>query len=558
MRSLRRAASGSPTRSACSSAGAASASAAATSPDSSADQLRRARIRAERRRRPRPRPAPRRNSSIPVRLSPRRVEASSKRTSARSDPGGHLGEELLEDRDRPLAVAREAVEARRPQAPLPCQRRIVRRQLGGELGELGCRRGRPAGGGLLGRGFQLGGDGGVGAFGGERQVAGPLLDVRDRAGERPVHGAALPERRLLVADRGEQRMREPNLRASSSTTPSRAAASSASRTRSRSPCAAATSSTVGRASAATWSRTSSVSAGSRARRSPSSSRRLSGTRSAWPGAGRVSVRTSSRPSSSAKNGLPAVASCTRASSGRVSSSPSRSSSSRCSAPRLSGPSESCSIRSLGKRALELERARQLRAPSAASPAGRPARRAGVAARSGSTPAEAGSSHCRSSSATSTGPLLGQGAQHVEDGEPDRVWIRRLPRPARPAGARPRAPAGAAAAATAATSSKTGASRSESPANESEASASTPRQTRTRANRAARLLDARLPEDRLADPGLAGEDERAGALLDLGEERLDRAELLVAPDDRLRSCLDGFVHRLASLAASPARRTPSLR
>ena len=54
---------------------------------------------------------------------------------------------------------------------------------------------------------------------------------------------------------------------------------------------------------------------------------------------------------------------------------------------------------------------------------------------------------------------------------------------------------------------------------------------TRPNALLGLLDARLPEDRLADPGLAGEDERARALLDLGEERLDRGELLLAPDDR---------------------------
>ena len=56
---------------------------------------------------------------------------------------------------------------------------------------------------------------------------------------------------------------------------------------------------------------------------PSSSCRLSGI--GMPGRlGLVFVRTSSRPSSTAKNGLPAVASRTRASSGRVRSSPARS------------------------------------------------------------------------------------------------------------------------------------------------------------------------------------------------------------------------------------------
>ena len=147
---------------------------------------------------------------------------------------------------------------------------------------------------------------------------------------------------------------------SSSTTPSSAPASSARVTRSRSPCAAATRLTVGRASAAISSRTSRVWPGSRARRPPSRSCKVSGIGRARPGTGRVSVRTSSRPSSSAKKGLPAVASCTRASSGRVRSSPSRSSSSRCTAARLNGPTEIRSSRSVRERALELERLRELR------------------------------------------------------------------------------------------------------------------------------------------------------------------------------------------------------
>lgn len=48
------------------------------------------------------------------------------------------------------------------------------------------------------------------ALGGLREVPGPLLDVRDCPGQRPVHRPALPDRRLLVADRGEQRVREPH------------------------------------------------------------------------------------------------------------------------------------------------------------------------------------------------------------------------------------------------------------------------------------------------------------------------------------------------------------
>ena len=108
---------------------------------------------------------------------------------------------------------------------------------------------------------------------------------------------------------------------SNSSTPSRTAVSSPSWTATRSPCAAVTNSIVGRASAADKRTTSAVWVGSRARRLPRSSNKPSGTGSARPAAGRVPVRSSSRPSSSAKNGLPPEASCTRTSSGRVSSTP---------------------------------------------------------------------------------------------------------------------------------------------------------------------------------------------------------------------------------------------
>src|SRR4029450_3007875 len=45
-----------------------------------------------------------------------------------------------------------------------------------------------------------------------------------------------------------------------------------------------------------------------------------------------------------------------------------------------------------------------------------------------------------------------------------------------------------------------------------------------------LFQASLPEDRLADPRLAGEDKCVGTLADSIQERLDRAELLIPPDD----------------------------
>ncbi len=43
-------------------------------------------------------------------------------------------------------------------------------------------------------------------------MAGPLLGVCNRSGQSPVHRPTLPQRSLLVADRGEQRVREANPR----------------------------------------------------------------------------------------------------------------------------------------------------------------------------------------------------------------------------------------------------------------------------------------------------------------------------------------------------------
>ena len=83
----------------------------------------------------------------------------------------------------------------------------------------------------------------------------------------------------------------------------------------------------------------------------------------------------------------------------------------------------------------------------------------------------------------------------------------------------------------ATSSKTGARRSESPVNDSNASASTLRCKQDAAEPLLGLLDTGLPQDRLADPRLAGEDERGRSTLDTREERLDRAELRFAADYR---------------------------
>ena len=111
---------------------------------------------------------------------------------------------------------------RRSHAPLPCQGAILRGEIGSEFAELARRGGRPTCGRVLGGRLQLGGDSSVGAVRGERQMAGALLGVRHHLRERAMHGPSLPDRRLLITDRGEQGMREANGESSSSTTPSSA------------------------------------------------------------------------------------------------------------------------------------------------------------------------------------------------------------------------------------------------------------------------------------------------------------------------------------------------
>ena len=229
-----------------------------------------------------------------------------------------LREKPLEHGSCSLGIAREAVAARCSEPSFTRQQGIVRSQLGGELEQLGGGGERSASQCLLARGLQVRGDDSV--LGRRRRAPGGglVLDSTSAASASgPVHSALLPDRSLLV-DRSRRAVGARTGSASHRARrrplapPPRVPEARAS----RSPCTAATSSTVGRASAATSSSTSSVPPGRRARRPPSSSCKLSGTRSAAPTVGLVFVRTSSRPSSSAKKGFPAVASCTRASSGR--------------------------------------------------------------------------------------------------------------------------------------------------------------------------------------------------------------------------------------------------
>ena len=168
---------------------------------------------------------PRQTRVVGARLDERLVQELDQRLRAASqrqrqleedvgtlDAVGDLGQELLEESGCHGGVASEAVTLCRPKPPLPLERRIVRRQLGGKLVELCCRYGRPTGCRLLGGGLQIRGDDTVRALGRERKMARSLLGVGDGFGERPVNGAALPERRLFVTDRAEQRVCEAQAR----------------------------------------------------------------------------------------------------------------------------------------------------------------------------------------------------------------------------------------------------------------------------------------------------------------------------------------------------------
>ena len=128
------------------------------------------------------------------------------------DTGRSLLQELVEGRNCTLPVTGEAVVCGRVQASPPCQRGVVRGEVGREPRELARRGGRPTCCRLLGGRLQLGGDSSVGAVCGERQMAGALLGVRHNVSQSSVHGLALPERRALVADRSEERMREADVR----------------------------------------------------------------------------------------------------------------------------------------------------------------------------------------------------------------------------------------------------------------------------------------------------------------------------------------------------------
>ena len=126
--------------------------------------------------------------------------------------GTRLAKQLVQQRDRPVGASGEPVEGGRPQPAPARERRIVRRQLGGKLRQLGGGGSRSAGGCPLGGGVEAGRRHRVRAVRGQREVPGLLLDIGDRTHQGPVDGAALPDRRLLVTDRGQQRVREAQAR----------------------------------------------------------------------------------------------------------------------------------------------------------------------------------------------------------------------------------------------------------------------------------------------------------------------------------------------------------
>ena len=125
------------------------------------------------------------------------------------DAGARLREKGLEDRSRTFAVAGEEVELGRTKpATTGAHIQVHGRQLGGQLEDPCGGRGRAAGRSAIGGTVERRGDRCVGAVGCEREVACALLDVADDLGETAVDGAAAEGRRLLVTDRGQQRLRE--------------------------------------------------------------------------------------------------------------------------------------------------------------------------------------------------------------------------------------------------------------------------------------------------------------------------------------------------------------
>ena len=464
----------------------------------------------------------------------------------------NLPEELLEHRHGPLSLAGEAVEARAPNPTPMGQARVVRRQLGGELAELCRRGGRAAGGGLLGRGVELGRGDGVGPL--DRSAMWRARSSRsvDRPGESPVDGAPLPRFRLLVADRCEQRVREAKARVIElDDSFSRRGVKSLENV--GAVAVGGRHQLDGRPSERGGEEHDVAGLGGQSREAAVEQLvQALGHPSARPASGLVPVRTSSRPSSSAKNGLPADASCTRASSGRVRSSPSpilQQMMKRTQAQRTEHEMRSddrSGRRSRARAATVTSGARRTVARRLTGSS--PNRRKAIC----STPADDESSHCRSSSATSTGRARQALAARREARARSRDGSA-PPLPARPAEARPRARGVAAAPARAATSSKTGATRSERAEKESEVSASTLRCTERARDAASPPRHPSSQRIVLPIPGSPERTSAAGPARRPARNASIASKLLVAPDDsRRHQAADLCQRRLQGRPASGSR------
>ena len=243
------------------------------------------------------------------------------------------------------------------------------------------------------------------------------------------------------------------------------------------------------------------------------------------------MRASSRPSSRAKKALPADISWMRASCCGVTSRPSRSSSRRRRASRLNALSHRRSSRSSGK---ALSRANGTAVPGslrsvASSPTRAPPRRRSAIC---STAADGESSHWTSSSASTSGPVAASAFRTSSSARP----IARIGRAVAGLGQqqsdleRP-----------AAQRRKRGGHLVEHGRHEVGEPGERQRSLRPRrcgarapARSAAPLRARRAPTGSSSpDPGGACQDEGRRAVPDVGEERLQRPQLLVAADDPWR-------------------------
>ena len=286
------------------------------------------------------------------RPSPRCTSASAQSASAPCRAGLRGADRLLEQRGRLLPVARVEPVLRSGDAPpvescrpRPGGVRAIARSAS-SAASWAAPRPRACAAAAVERRCDLL----VRAGGRDREMAGALLRIDVQVGEAAVEPTPPVQRHVLVADGCEQGMRESDpvaveLEHAPLGRPARCR-------RPRSARSGSSSVTEGAPSAATATSVSRTCAGSALSRSATRARRLSGRSTCRPSA-RIVPSASARPTSSAKNGFPPTASCTRTSTGRGRLSDSRPHRSRWIAPTESGVTGS--RRNSGEGAVELER-----------------------------------------------------------------------------------------------------------------------------------------------------------------------------------------------------------